>query len=131
MTLDAASITFTVTGKALNGASFSTTKTQTFAKSRAGVAAVGYTIDIESTNGTVFKNGTSRSTSLKAYVFSNGVDVTSSLPSTRFRWRRVSYVSDPTGDATWNGTHSTGFKQIDLVIDGTEDLATYYCDILE
>ena len=131
MTLDAASIVFTIYGTASNGSPFSTTKTQTFAKSKAGVAAVGYDIDVESTNGNTFRVGQAVTTMLIAHVYSNGVDVTDTIDAANFRWRRVSYIPNPTGDAAWNAQYVSGYKQISITIDSLESIATFHCDILQ
>jgi len=91
-----------------------------------------YAIVVESTAGTAFHKGEVGTTVLNARVFSNGNEVTEEIPSSRFRWRRVSAVNPafPHDDATWNSVYLSGYKTISV---STEDLygrATFFCDIL-
>lgn len=87
---------------------------------------------IESTNGTEFRVGQAKTTTLIAHVFLNGVEVTSSISETRFSWRRVSVIpkAPPNDDATWNAAHSSGYKQITISIDEVDSQATFFCDII-
>lgn len=94
------------------------------------VAAV-YEVIVESTNGDVFRVGQSMVTFLKAHVFRNGVEVTDSIPVSKFAWRRVSYYSQapPNDDATWNAAYAAGYRQITITADSVYSRATYHCDI--
>lgn len=88
---------------------------------------------IESTNGTMFKPGQTTVTSLIAHVFRNGLEITSEISETRFRWRRASFypLPPPDDDATWNSNHSAGYKVIEVTAQDIYARATYFCDILE
>lgn len=88
---------------------------------------------IESSNGTIFKPGESMSTILTARVFRNGLEITSEIPESRFRWRRQSFYPQfpPNDDATWNSNHNSGYKAIEVTAHDIESRATYFCDILE
>lgn len=90
-------------------------------------------IKIESSNGTVFRVGQFSHTMLIAHVFKNGVDVTGMIQDSRFRWRRVSYVSQPPpfDDTTWNLSYSAGYKQIQVSVDEVLARATFHCDIFD
>ena len=116
--------------------------TITFTASRAGYASVqkvfsiskskdGHTIieAIESTNGGIFRQGQARSTMLIARVYANGLEITDTVNESLFRWRRVSFIPNPAGDAAWNALYATGYKQISLTVTDVTDEATFYCDI--
>ena len=126
MSYDAAYIQYHIYGKNSSGSDFSIVKTQTFSKSK---AAPNYTVTVESTNGDIFRIGQAISTMLKAHVFLNGQEVTDNVPDSQFQWRRVSYLSNPVGDAAWNAAYSTGYKQIDITIDSVDSIATFHCGI--
>lgn len=91
-----------------------------------------YIIEIESSNGTIFRPGFSTSTILSARVFKNGLEITNDLPSSLFRWRRVSYTPQPppNDDATWNNDHLSGYKSITVNVDDVKARATFFCELL-
>jgi len=93
-----------------------------------------YIVEIESTNGTVFRVGQDSTTTLKARVFKNGIEITDSIPAAKFKWRRSSALSGSSpeqDDATWNATTGlSGVKQITVDIDDINSRATFFCDIL-
>ena len=89
--------------------------------------AASYAVVIESTNGNIFKLGQGFTTTLKARVFRNGVEVTDSIPLSGFSWRRVSSL--PLDDATWNATYMSGHRQIDVSASAETDRATFHCDV--
>lgn len=88
---------------------------------------------VESTNGDVFKPGQNMVTQLIARAFKNGIEVTATIPESRFRWRRVSYypLSPPYDDGTWDSNHASGYKMVEVTAQDVESRATYFCDILE
>lgn len=94
-------------------------------------AIANYEIEVESTNGDVFRPGQAMTTTLKAHVFKNGVEVTDELQPSAFRWRRVSYflVEPPNDDATWNALYASGYKQIEVTTNAVTSRATFHCDI--
>jgi hypothetical protein len=91
-----------------------------------------YNVEVESSNGTVFRPGQNSTTILKARVFKNGEEITESLSSSAFRWRRVSGIPQlpPNDDVTWNTLYTSGYKQISLNVDDVYARATFFCDIL-
>ena len=97
-----------------------------------GEDGVTYSVEVESTNGTVFRPGQSTSTLLIAHVFRNGVEITSELSGSAFRWRRVSHEdpAPPNDDAAWNLLYASGYKQIVVTTDSVQNRATYHCDVL-
>ena len=99
----------------------------------APVEGDSYDVEIESTNGSIFRVGQSSSTNLIAHVFKNGVEITSILPASYFRWRRVSALPKPApnDDATWNSTYQSGYKQITVSVDDVNARATFFCDIIQ
>lgn len=98
------------------------------------INAVSYDVEIESTNGTIFRLGLGTTTTLIAHVYENTVEVTDILPKYRFKWRRVS--SDPVGDLIWNDLYApnklnnVGYKTIEISVDEVNASATFHCDIL-
>ncbi len=92
-----------------------------------------FTMVVESSMGTAFHVGESRSTTLKARVFFNGTEVTDDLPAYRFRWRRVSAFEQPypNDDATWNSIFQSGYKTISVDVDAIYARATFFCEITE
>lgn len=97
--------------------------------SQKGDAGTSFNVEVESTAGTVFRTGRAIQTTLIAHVFENGVEITDYIDASRFAWRRVSYISNPVGDAAWNVDYRTGFKQIIISIDSVDNMATFHCDI--
>lgn len=94
--------------------------------------AVNYDVEIESTNGTVFKLGQGLETTLIAHVFENETEITDILPASRFRWRRVSRNPQPfpNDDASWNLLYFSGYKIITVTVADVSAIATFHCDIL-
>lgn len=90
-------------------------------------------VQVESTNGTVFRVGQARQTVLVARVFRNGVDITDTVPASRFKWIRVSLDDPPPphDDATWNFNYATGYKQVLVDVDQVFAKATFHCQIIE
>jgi len=91
-----------------------------------------FNVEIESSNGTVFRVGQHKTTVLKARLFKNGAEVTDSASENWFRWRRISVVprEAPNDDATWNEKYKTGYKQISIDIDAVQSQATFFVDII-
>lgn len=97
-----------------------------------GEDGIDYDVQIESTNGTVFRVGQARTTMLIARVFRNGFEVTDLIDSSKFKWVRVSLDPKPApnDDATWNATYAQGYKQIMVSVDDVHARATFHCQIL-
>lgn len=98
-----------------------------------GADGKAYLVVIESTNGTGFRTGQNAVTLLKAHVFLNGIEITNSINTGWFRWRRVSLTPKPipNDDATWNNLYQTGYPQITINIDDVDANATFFCDIID
>lgn len=96
-----------------------------------GLVGPRYAVEIESTNGDVFRPGQALTTTLIAHVFLNGAEVTNSIPESRFRWRRNSYYARPypNDDVTWNAYYLAGYKTIEITTNSVESRATFHCDI--
>jgi hypothetical protein len=90
-----------------------------------------YLLSIESTNGTIFRDGLNQQTTLIARLFKNGIDITAGTPASQFKWRRVSInpLPYPNDDATWNSAYQSGYKQITISVDDVDAKATFFCDI--
>lgn len=91
-----------------------------------------FSMTIESSNGTVFRVGSSTATMLKARIFKNGAEVTDETLASWFRWRRVSIIplTAPNDDATFNAAYSSGYKQLSINVDQVSARATFFCDIV-
>jgi hypothetical protein len=87
-----------------------------------------YKVEIESTNGLIFKNG-NINTILNAKVYRGTQDVTDTIDASRFKWTRIS--DDPVADEAWNSAHSTGTKSITVTSDDVHVRATFRVDILD
>lgn len=94
--------------------------------------SVVFDLKVESTNGIIFRPGLGQQTVLKARVFKNGVEVTSEIPASRFRWRRVSMTPAPfpNDDSTWNSLYVSGYKELTITVDDVNCKATFHCDLL-
>lgn len=97
------------------------------------ISYLAYSIVVESSAGTHFRVGESRSTTLNGRVFSNGTEVTNDIPAARFRWRRVSVNNrpPPNDDATWNAVYATGYRSITVDVDVFSARATFFCEITD
>jgi len=89
------------------------------------------TVVIESTNGDKFKPGQSTSTTLKARLFRNGIEVTDEVPESNFRWIKKSFFDDPVGDSLWNSNHQGGYREVEVTTDLVNCRATYTVEITE
>lgn len=91
-----------------------------------------YSVEVESSNGTVFRVGQAAVTQMRARVFKNGAEITDDIPATRFRWRRVSMLPRPypKDDDTWNSLHVSGYRTVDVHVDDVTARATFFCDIV-
>lgn len=99
--------------------------------SLSGSPGIDYDVVITSSNGTVFRVGQGRQTTLAARVFRNGEEITESLPTSAFKWTRVSSIprEAPYDDATWNQQYQAGYKQITISVDDVNSRATFNCEI--
>lgn len=95
-------------------------------------SGTNFYLTIESTNGTIFRNGAGSSTTLKAHLFKNGAEVTDVTPTGWFRWRRVSVIArgSPYDDATWNALYASGYTQVTVTVDDVYAKATFFCDVI-
>ncbi|MGW8169620.1 MAG: hypothetical protein ACWGHH_06415 [Sulfurovaceae bacterium] len=88
-----------------------------------------YQVVIESTNGDKFRIGQSLTTTLKAHVFLDGVEITDDLHPSEFKWTRVSRNGNTASDDLWNADYQSGYKQIDITVDDVAQIATFHCYI--
>jgi hypothetical protein len=96
---------------------------------REEVAIDRFSLTIYSSNGWYFTNG-NVDTQLMVVVKNGVEDITSTLPSEQFVWRRSS--TDKTADEEWNATKRTGkFLQISSfdIVKGKN--TTFICDLLD
>lgn len=95
-------------------------------------SGISYDVEIESSNGTVFRVGQDTTTVLRARVFRNGAEVTDDLPESAFRWTRTSLIprEPPYDDALWNTLYSSGYKQIEVNVDDVYARAVFKCEIV-
>lgn len=95
------------------------------------IPAVNYDVELESSNGTIFRVGQATNTTIKARVYRNATEVTDSIPASAFKWTRVSMNprEPPYDDATWNNLYQQGYKQISVGVDDVHARATFFCQI--
>lgn len=91
-----------------------------------GVSA--YSVEIISVNGTIFKNG-KISTVLIAVLRTGAIDITASLPESRFIWTRKS--DDKAADDVWNMKYVGGRKQIQITTEDVYNRATFICTVTD
>lgn len=82
---------------------------------------VSYNVSINSSNGTVFKNG-NITTILSAVVRKGNNDITDLFTDTQFYWTRVS--EDTEGDIAWNNAHKNT-KTVTVTDDDVNVRATF------
>lgn len=85
---------------------------------------VPYTLNIHSSNGTVFKHGLI-DTYLSPNLYLGQNDVTSNFSDLNFVWTRQS--SDSDGDNYWNQAHKTGTKNLHITNDDVFIGASFTC----
>ena len=85
-----------------------------------------YRVSVESSNGTVFKNGVI-GTTLSCSVYSWDEDVTSQFPDAAFIWKRAS--ADASGDTTWNNAHSSGSRTLQITSADVVEKAVFSCTV--
>lgn len=84
-----------------------------------------YSVYVESDNGTVFRNGII-STTLRAHVYENGVEITDEIPEGNFHWTRNSH--DTADDALWNSSGHQG-RSLEINGDDVRSKAVFDCEI--
>jgi len=88
-------------------------------------AGSSYSVYVESDNGTVFRNGVI-STTLKAHVYENGIEITDEILEDNYRWTRIS--RDTAGDALWNSLEHMG-RTLEITGDDVRSKAVFDCEI--
>lgn len=83
-----------------------------------------YTLNILSSNGTVFRRGLI-DTYLSPTLYYGNEDVTNSFPDSYFIWKRQSPDTD--GDGYWNMAHENGSKRLHITNDDVYGSATFTC----
>ena len=82
------------------------------------------TVVVTSDRGTTFHNGFGETT-LRAYVYRGGEDITNTVDSSRFSWRRTS--SKTLHDDAWNMAHEGFGKSVIITSDDVEQQANFEC----
>ena len=85
-----------------------------------------YSVYINSNNGLVFKNGIIQTT-LFAYVYKGGEDITKLIPDKNFIWKRIS--NDSASDAIWNSYGTVG-KELTLTGNDIFHRAVFDCEVI-
>ncbi len=93
-----------------------------------GEQGKAYVVEIESTNGIVFRPS-SQYTTLIAHVYDGTGEITEMLSSAAFRWIRTS--ESALGDEVWNSAHMTGYKEIVLTPADFYGRTSFKCEIRE
>lgn len=89
---------------------------------------IGFTLQIISSNGSIFKNGEVETT-LSVMLSLGKNDVTEDYSDSCFRWTRKS--SDSTGDAVWNARNASGRKELKIASSDVVRRATFFCTFTE
>ena len=82
------------------------------------------TVVVTSDRGTTFHNGFGETT-LRAYVYRGGEDITNTVDSSRFSWRRTS--SKTLHDDAWNMAHEGFGKSVIITSADVEQQANFEC----
>lgn len=85
-----------------------------------------YRVEVISTNGKIFKNNLI-ATVLKACVYEDNLDITSSLDASRFQWTKT--LQNGTLDAAWNTIYASGYKEVPVTASDISERATFSCSI--
>jgi hypothetical protein len=89
---------------------------------------IAYKVEVISTNGFIFKNG-SVNTTLYAKVYCGTEEVTDIFGTGQFRWTKTN--GDGTLDTSWNIAHQSGFKQVVITSEDVKGKATFNCDVYD
>lgn len=100
-------------------------KEQILAQAPSGEDA--YSVQILTDNGNNFING-NITTTLTAYVYQGGEDITGNLNDNQFNWFRIS--NNPAGDAVWNGLHAGIGRSLAITDEDVYRRATFTCEVL-
>jgi hypothetical protein len=84
-------------------------------------------LNIESSNGQIFRVGQAATSTLSARLFKNAAEVTDVTEASWFVWERHS--NDPAADALWNAAN-TGVKSVLIHIDDFYGRATFFCSVI-
>ncbi|MHB9152942.1 MAG: hypothetical protein ACYC2S_09815 [Spirochaetales bacterium] len=84
-------------------------------------------------NGNSFRPGIEKTILMVPRAFRNGIEITGSLPDSSFRWTRISEIprAYPDDDTTWNVSHSSGYRTIEVIAATIFDRASYKLEISE
>lgn len=85
-----------------------------------------FEVTIISSRGDKFKAQVTFTTTLIAYVYQGGSEITNDISASRFIWIRT--TSDSEGDLTWNQYH-IGYKSISINQDDVLGSTTFTCEI--
>lgn len=96
----------------------------TLLKVRDGYGA--YSVEVSSSNGTIFQNN-KVDTELSAHVYIAGEEITDTIETVNFTWKRVS--DDSAGDTAWNNKGLKG-KTIRITSADVKKRATFVCTVL-
>lgn len=93
-----------------------------------GPRGKSYRVEIESTNGLLFRPG-SQYTRMVAHVYDDTGEITGSVSPSNLAWIRKS--QSDAGDAAWNTAHATGYKEINLTPADFYGSTTFKCEYKE
>lgn len=86
-----------------------------------------YSVQILTDNGNNFING-NITTTLIAYVYQGGENITDSLSDNQFNWFRTS--NNPDGDTVWNELHAGIGRNVALTDEDVYRRATFTCEVI-
>lgn len=86
-----------------------------------------YSVQILTDNGNNFING-NITTTLTAYVYQGGDDITGTLTDNQFNWFRIS--NNPDGDTVWNELHAGIGRSLAITDEDVYRRATFTCEVI-
>ncbi|MDT4761816.1 hypothetical protein [Sphaerochaeta sp. PS] len=93
-----------------------------------GPRGKSYRVEIESTNGLLFRPG-SQYTRMIAHVYDDTGEITGTVSPSNLVWIRTS--QSELGDIAWNTAHATGYKEIELTPADFYGSTTFKCEYKE
>ncbi len=87
-----------------------------------------FTVNISSSNGSIFRINEAVDTTLSVQVLKNGTDITDSMEDYRFNWKRR--TGDETADEQWNtSSKAVAHKSVDITADDCLGRTVFECEV--
>lgn len=97
------------------------------AKGDKGDDGESFTVDITSSNGSVFRQD-NINTTLTCHVFQNSTEITDLIDSSQFNWKRK--TNNPTEDERWNSSaKAIAHKSVDITEQDCLGRTVFFCEV--